>query len=86
MGKNVLKVYIDPKSNEDKVTEVIDELTKIHSTVTRGDDDGNEYIIIERNSHMEMSSTTNPIRGEFDDTCDPAFAAKQLAEIVDNIL
>ena len=86
MGKNILKVYIDPKSNEDKVTEVIDELTKIHSTVTRGDDDGNEYIIIERNSHMEMSNTTNPIKGEFDDSCDPVIAAKQLAEIVDNIL
>lgn len=86
MGKNILKVYIDPKSNEDKVTEVIDELTKIHSTVTRGDDNGNEYIIIERNSHMEMSNTTNPIKGEFDDSCDPLIAAKQLAEIVDNIL
>ena len=86
MGKNILKVYIDPKSNEDKVTEVIDELTKIHSTVTRGNDDGNEYIIIERNSHMEMSSTTNPIKGVFDDSCDPVIAAKQLAEMVDNIL
>ena len=78
--------YIDPKSNEDKVTEVIDELTKIHSTVTRGDDDGNEYIIIKRNSHMKMSNTTNSIKGDFDDTCDPVVAAKQLAEIVDNIL
>lgn len=86
MGKNILKVYIDPKSNEDKVMEVIDELIKIDSTVIRGNNDGDEYIIIERNSHMEPSSTTDPIKGEFDNTCDPVIAAKQLAEIVDNIL
>ena len=86
MGKNILKVYIDPKSNEDKVIEVIDELIKINSTVIRGNDDGDEYIIIERNSHMKMSNTTNPIKGEFDDTCDPVIAAKQLAKFVDNIL
>ena len=54
MGKNILKVYIDPKSNEDKVMEVIDELIKIDSTVIRGNDDGDEYIIIERNSNMKM--------------------------------
>ena len=86
MGKNILKVYIDPKSNEDKVMEVIDELTKIDSTVTRGNDDGDEYIIIERDSHMEMSNTTTPIKGEFDDTCDSVVAAKQLAKFIDNIL